>query len=719
MTQLVDREGRGGQPPSDGVELVRETKRFLQAWQRILTGPAEWAPGDIEALRKQSRELEVQARAANVGGLGHHLATCEQCLAASEVDRLRLAQCLRNVSEVAWQLRHEWRARSESFALEDSGQMSPARLTIDPPALLTPPSIDLFAAVAEAPEVRLDERVEHGSEMLPDRTFLGLRAFGLDPAVSGQLGGALPSLPQIGRPRPPLLGPDPSGLPELDLPPPGAEAQPLAADLDRRLMRIGRARRGSFPSLADPMYPHDETRGPLESLGHPRSNRSRIPWWSGPLLVGAIGTFVVVALALSTSPSVSPIEEAKPPPTQPVEAAQAAPLGSPRLTDDSERLRGLLAQVHGHGGLESPELADLLDEEAAVLGQGIARPCVAGSPSCQLGATVRELLSPGTLVRIPRDKPSELGRWLAGLKLPGIGVKDDRRVRDLVEFHTESAVGRETFQVLLFQCGAYQDLFHQMLVRYGLPLDLMALVMVESGCVPDIESPVGARGLWQFMPATARAYHLRVKPGVLDERINPTKSTDAAVRFLADLYRKMGSWELAIASYNLGPFGLLARLRQAGDDVGFWELADGGRLPQETARYVPKVQAFAFILSNLAHFHFEAAQLRSPQMTADLDVPPGTRIGLIARAASSSTSKIRELNPDVVGDRVPDLPGEKFAIRVPKEAIFRAREALAQLLADGDRADECVPHTFDWGRQRFTKAMASRCPHAGPIGSLK
>jgi hypothetical protein len=84
----------------------------------------------------------------------------------------------------------------------------------------------------------------------------------------------------------------------------------------------------------------------------------------------------------------------------------------------------------------------------------------------------------------------------------------------------------------------------------------------------------------------------------------------------------------------------------------------------------------------------------------------------VARAAASSTTKIRELNPDLLADRVPDWAGQKFSLRVPKDAEPRAREVLPSLIATGDHADECVPHAFDWGRQRFTNAMASRCERA-------
>jgi len=65
-----------------------------------------------------------------------------------------------------------------------------------------------------------------------------------------------------------------------------------------------------------------------------------------------------------------------------------------------------------------------------------------------------------------------------------------------------------------------------------------------------------------------------------------------------------------------------------------------------------------------------------------------------------------------VGITTPDLPGSRFMVQVPKDAVFRARETLEQLLSEGDDADRCVPSAFDWGRQRFTAKMAASCPGA-------
>jgi hypothetical protein len=193
------------------------------------------------------------------------------------------------------------------------------------------------------------------------------------------------------------------------------------------------------------------------------------------------------------------------------------------------------------------------------------------------------------------------------------------------------------------------------------------------------------------------------------------KATDAAVRLLEDLYRKTGSWDLAIAALRVGPLPLLARLSEVGDGANYWALVDSGGLSGEAAAIVPKVQAFALILANSSRFRFQPVPLRTSDGTSVLEVPPGTRLGLVARAAESSTTKIRELNPDLLGDRVPDWPGEKFTLRVPRAASERARAVLPELIASADHSDECVPHAFDWGRQRFTTAMAARCEHTSAM----
>lgn len=218
------------------------------------------------------------------------------------------------------------------------------------------------------------------------------------------------------------------------------------------------------------------------------------------------------------------------------------------------------------------------------------------------------------------------------------------------------------------------------------PKDLIAVAYAESGCYPLAKSLVGAEGLWQFIPDAARAYHLRIIEGVVDERHSPQKSTEAAIQYFSDLYAKFGEWDLVFSGYNMGPFGVAARLERVegveGAKVGFWELVDAEMLPGETADYAPAIQAIALILNNLQKLKFGAIQQRAPQMPMDLSVPPNTRLSLVARAAALSVDELRRLNLDIKGTATPSVPN--FAVQVPKDSVWQARDALQELLKTKD-----------------------------------
>jgi len=123
----------------------------------------------------------------------------------------------------------------------------------------------------------------------------------------------------------------------------------------------------------------------------------------------------------------------------------------------------------------------------------------------------------------------------------------------------------------------------------GVPAELSAVVLVESGGQSAALSPKGARGIWQFMPDTARRYGLAVDLDK-DERIDVLKSTRAAARYLRDLYSRFGSWALALAAYNAGE----EVVQRAIERTGSRDFAGLGRsLPPETRNYVPDVLSAA------------------------------------------------------------------------------------------------------------------------------
>ena len=143
---------------------------------------------------------------------------------------------------------------------------------------------------------------------------------------------------------------------------------------------------------------------------------------------------------------------------------------------------------------------------------------------------------------------------------------------------------------------------------HGVPADLVAVILVESGGRADALSPKGARGLWQLMPDTARRYGLRVDK-TQDDRLDLFKATDAAARYLHDLYEKFGDWKLALAAYNTGEANVGSAITRAhSQDCD--QLASLRLLPFETRNYVPRVLAAIRTFgqpSSLAGYRGEAA----------------------------------------------------------------------------------------------------------------
>ena len=199
-----------------------------------------------------------------------------------------------------------------------------------------------------------------------------------------------------------------------------------------------------------------------------------------------------------------------------------------------------------------------------------------------------------------------------------------------------------------------------------MPEDLVYLSMIESGFNPTARSRAQAVGLWQFMAGTARDYGLRVD-GYVDERRDPEKSTDAALRYLQDLHRQFGSWNLAAAAYNSGE-NRVARImreetgRERGVEADFWRI----RAPP-AARHA-RVRA--------AHLRRRAGRQGAAEVRARrrgaLAAPAHRhrrgarrhRAGLRRRAVGADEKDLRRLNPQLVRGVTPP-GGESFAVAVP------------------------------------------------------
>ncbi len=140
----------------------------------------------------------------------------------------------------------------------------------------------------------------------------------------------------------------------------------------------------------------------------------------------------------------------------------------------------------------------------------------------------------------------------------------------------------------------YFPMFEEKLEKYGLPIELKYLAIVESSLNPINISDAGAKGIWQFMPKTGKSYNLHVK-NIYDERNDPIKSTDAACRYLKYLHKNIGDWSLSLAAYNSGPKIVNKILKHRKDKKNFWKLWMS--FPKETKNYVPKFIAVNYIMN--------------------------------------------------------------------------------------------------------------------------
>jgi membrane-bound lytic murein transglycosylase D len=190
----------------------------------------------------------------------------------------------------------------------------------------------------------------------------------------------------------------------------------------------------------------------------------------------------------------------------------------------------------------------------------------------------------------------------------------------------------------------YGEFARDVFASYGLPRDLYHLGMIESGFRPTVRSHAGAVGMWQFMPATGRGMGLRIDT-LVDERMDPVRSTHAAARHLRDLHRRFrGDWSLAAAAYNAGEGRINRGLGRFGVD-NFWDLANQGDLAQETRRYVPRLYATTIIARDPVRFGYAAPNPARRFAYDSVRVDLATPLSVLATVGNLPLNDLTELNP--------------------------------------------------------------------------
>ena len=241
---------------------------------------------------------------------------------------------------------------------------------------------------------------------------------------------------------------------------------------------------------------------------------------------------------------------------------------------------------------------------------------------------------------------------------------------EVVKSRIDLYVGRqrELTSRILGTSQYYFPFIEDELLKADLPVELRVMPIIESALIPTATSRAGAVGLWQFMPSTAKSYGLEVN-SVIDERRDPIRSTQAAVRYLSDLYKLYGDWTLAIAAYNCGPGNVnkaIARSGTADKPLGFWDIYP--YLPSETRGYVPAFIGATYAYAYHRQHNIDFRETPIPIAVDTIRVNRLLHFGQIASTIDLPVETLRQLNPQYKLDIVPATT-KPYTLVLPQRSI--------------------------------------------------
>ncbi|WP_295939448.1 lytic transglycosylase domain-containing protein [uncultured Alistipes sp.] len=253
-------------------------------------------------------------------------------------------------------------------------------------------------------------------------------------------------------------------------------------------------------------------------------------------------------------------------------------------------------------------------------------------------------------------------------------------VRSYINRYTNSRYG--TISRILGMSQYYFPLIEDELLREELPVELRALPIIESALSTTAVSPMGAVGLWQFMPTTGKHYGLEIN-SLVDERRDPIRSTQAACRYLKDLYSIYKDWSLAIAAYNCGPGNVnKAMARAGGNSRTFWDIYD--YLPRETRGYVPAFIGASYAYAYHRQHGIELTEAPIPLAVDTIRVNRLMHLEQVASTIDLPIETLRQLNPQYKLDIIPAttkvytlvLPQRHIAQYIANESEIFAKDSM-------------------------------------------
>ncbi|MGD8291988.1 MAG: LysM peptidoglycan-binding domain-containing protein [Desulfobacterales bacterium] len=241
-----------------------------------------------------------------------------------------------------------------------------------------------------------------------------------------------------------------------------------------------------------------------------------------------------------------------------------------------------------------------------------------------------------------------------------IPITINRHVQAEIDLFTKG--GERRFFVDSYKrSGRYRDKIVTALQEAGLPQELSWLPLIESGFKVNALSRSRALGMWQFIPSTGYKFGLS-RDKFVDQRMDPERSTRAAIEYLKELHRIFGDWSTVLAAYNCGEGRVLRLIRSQNINYldNFWDLYQ--RLPRETARYVPRFLATLHILNNPETYGLDKVSVDPPLEYEKVLVNKQVHLKNVAKSLGIDKKRLKALNPEL---RYQIVPGENYSLNVP------------------------------------------------------
>jgi membrane-bound lytic murein transglycosylase D len=249
--------------------------------------------------------------------------------------------------------------------------------------------------------------------------------------------------------------------------------------------------------------------------------------------------------------------------------------------------------------------------------------------------------------------------------------------------------------ITLGRSKLYFTMFEEKLAEQNMPLELKYLSVIESGLRPQVKSRAGAMGLWQFMYRTGKMYGLN-QNSYIDERMDPELATEAACKYLKQLYNMYDDWNMALAAYNAGPGNVNKAIRRSGGKMTYWEIRPF--LPRETQGYVPNFIAMSYMMTYYAEHNIRPREPKVYDFHLDtVCLRDGLHMNVIDSLIGWSEEDIIMVNPIYKTSYIPKTDPPQ-CIKIPhdylsewiamEDSIYALDSLIYEMIVEEEEAEQ-------------------------------